>query len=68
MRASSACYHFAMNSREAKKLRKLYRRDYRDVLRGQIDETAALLAQQIKPKPQWMPNWVYHWCMTVVLK
>ncbi len=61
-------YHLHMNKRQSKKLRTLYRRDYRHLVAERVVELPELLAQQIRPKPRWMPNMLYHWCMRVVLK
>ena len=44
-----------MRGTVAKKIRQLYRRDYR----ARIDAEQGFLRQVLKPKPRWMPRWFW---------
>ena len=63
-----------MSSKHEKKRRKEFRKEYAAEMRGKFDEAAEaqrqskLLAALIKPKPRWMPAFVYWWCFRVVFK
>jgi hypothetical protein len=63
-----------MSARADKKRRKTYREMYRHQLVKPIEqsimdeEQVRLFKSLIKPKPRWMPSFVYWWCFRTVFK
>lgn len=48
----------------AKKLRQLYRREYA----GAASEHANIMRHMGKPKPSWMPKFIWRLCVDLVLR
>lgn len=53
-----------MSHKHAKKIRQLYSRE----LEALAAEKIAQMEKLIKPKPTWMPQFLYDWCLSVVLR
>ncbi len=53
-----------MSHKKAKKIRQLYGR----AVKEEAVKTVSQFASMLKPKPRWMPAFVFRWCCNVVLR
>jgi len=53
-----------MNAKQAKKIRQLYQREFSEEAR----KMGSLIANSIKPKPKWMPMWLYIKLLSMFIK
>lgn len=53
-----------MNSKEAKKIRQLYRRE----VKGQFDHTMEILKMVIRKKPRLLPAFIWYRIIKLVIK
>lgn len=53
-----------MSARQDKKLRQLYRREVAGVADRQIN----MIAEHIRPKPKWMPRFLYRKLFKLIIK
>lgn len=53
-----------MNATEAKKIRVMYRRE----VQSEAREMAAIIGNAMKPKPKWVPMYLWLWAMGFFIK
>lgn len=54
-----------MSGKSQKKLRRLYRKDYRGLTQEIV--TSGIMAKFIKPKPRWWPLWFWRYCLSKII-
>jgi hypothetical protein len=57
-----------MSSRFTKKLRQLHRREFRASVQKLAEEKMRFYGSIIKPKPRFIPLWLWKWCLKRFLK
>ena len=51
-----------------RKLRQLHRREFRESARKLAEEKMRFYGNIVKPKPRWMPMWLWKRCLKLFLK
>jgi len=57
-----------MNSKQIKKLRQIYRKDYEGKVLERAKQVGQMVGNAMKPRPRWIPEWVWLKGLSIFIK